>query len=257
VALVEFDHVQKAFGPKRVYEDLVLSFEKGEALTIIGGSGMGKSVMLKLLIGLLRVDAGTIRFDGRPIQDLSEREYAGVRRRIGMVFQGAALFDSLSVYENVAYGLREHLALPEKDVRTRVAEALDAVGLPDLEQAMPADLSGGMKKRIGLARALAVKPEVLLYDEPTTGLDPISTERINNLIVQTKRLFDVTSVVVTHDMASALWISDRIAMIHKGFVIFQGTPDEIRRCTDPRVKDFVEGNAPASDNVETLLRYGG
>ncbi len=257
MALIEFEHVRKAFGPKVVYQDLCLQIQKGEALTIIGGSGMGKSVMLKLLIALLRTDGGVIRFDGREIQGLPESEYTEVRRRIGMIFQGAALFDSLSVYENVAYGLREHLRLPEDQIAERVSKSLADVGLPGTERAMPADLSGGMRKRVGIARAVAVRPEVLLYDEPTTGLDPISTEVINHLISETRSLYQVTSVVVTHDMASAFQISDRIAMIHKGFVIFQGTPDEIRRSDDPRVRDFIEGNAPEDDNVETLLRYGG
>jgi phospholipid/cholesterol/gamma-HCH transport system ATP-binding protein len=257
MALIEFEHVRKAFGPKVVYEDLSLQIHRGQALTIIGGSGMGKSVMLKMLIGLLRVDKGAIRFDGTEIQSMAEREYAAVRRRIGMVFQGAALFDSLSVYENVAYGLREHLALPENEIKERVQKSLEDVGLPGIEATMPADLSGGMRKRVGLARAVAVRPEVLLYDEPTTGLDPISTERINNLISETQKLYNITSVVVTHDMASAFQISDRIAMIHKGFIIFEGTPDEIRRSSDARVRDFIEGNAPEGDNVETLLRYGG
>jgi phospholipid/cholesterol/gamma-HCH transport system ATP-binding protein len=257
MALIEFEHVRKAFGPKKVYEDLSLQIHRGEALTIIGGSGMGKSVMLKLLIGLLRTDGGVIRFDGQEIQALPERQYTDVRRRIGMIFQGAALFDSLSVFENVAYGLREHLRLPEDQIRERVAKSLADVGLPGTEKAMPADLSGGMRKRVGIARAVAVRPEVLLYDEPTTGLDPISTERINALISETRKLYDVTSVVVTHDMASAFQISDRIAMVHKGFVIFTGTPEEMKAETEPRVKDFIEGNAPEGDNVETLLRYGG
>ncbi len=257
VALIEFRNVKKAFGPKVVYEDLDLDVHRGESLTIIGGSGMGKSVMLKLLVGLLRVDAGTIVFDGTNVESLPERSYAPVRKRIGMLFQGAALFDSLSVRENVAYGLREHLHLPERDVTAQVEKALDDVGLPGIGHLFPSDLSGGMRKRVGLARAIALKPEVLLYDEPTTGLDPVSTEKINHLILETKRIHDVTSIVVTHDMASAMVVSDRIAMVHKGFVIFSGTPAEIRVAPDPRVRDFIEGNAPPEDDVKTLLRYGG
>ncbi len=257
MALIEFRNVKKAFGPKVVYEDLNLDVHKGESLTIIGGSGMGKSVALKLLIGLLRVDAGTITFAGERIDGIHERAYAGVRRRIGMLFQGAALFDSLSVHDNVAYGLREHFRLREGEVGARVLAALASVGLPDVARMMPSDLSGGMRKRVALARTLVLEPEVLLYDEPTTGLDPVSTERVNALITETKRMHDVTSIVVTHDMPSALEISDRIAMVHKGFIIFTGTPDEIRRAEDPRVRDFIEGNAPADDDVATLLRYGG
>jgi phospholipid/cholesterol/gamma-HCH transport system ATP-binding protein len=257
VALIEFRNVKKAFGPKVVYEDLNLDIEAGEALTIIGGSGMGKSVMLKLLIGLLRVDGGTIRFGSEAIQGKNEHEYAPIRRRIAMLFQGAALFDSMSVRDNVSYGLREHLRLPQKEMEARVQKALADVGLPDTVDMMPSDLSQGMRKRVGLARALAIRPEVLLYDEPTTGLDPVSTERINALIVETKNLYNVTSIVVTHDMSSAFQISDRIAMVHKGFIIASGTVEEIKRVTDPRVKDFIDGRAPEEDDVATLLRYGG
>jgi phospholipid/cholesterol/gamma-HCH transport system ATP-binding protein len=257
VALIEFRNVRKAFGPKVVYEDLVLDVHRGESLTIIGGSGMGKSVMLKLLIGLLRTDGGEIHFDGQRIDTLHEREYAGVRRRIGMLFQGAALFDSLSVRENVAYGLREHFRLTPREMNDRIEKALADVGLPKVADMMPADLSAGMRKRVALARVITLQPEVLLYDEPTTGLDPVSTQLINKLITDTKVQQNVTSIVVTHDMASALEISDRIAMVHKGFIIYSGTPDEMRRASDARVRDFIEGNAPADDDVATLLRYGG
>jgi phospholipid/cholesterol/gamma-HCH transport system ATP-binding protein len=257
VALIEFRNVKKAFGPKVVYEDLNLDIEAGEALTIIGGSGMGKSVMLKLLIGLLRVDGGTIRFGGEEVQAKTEHDYGPIRRRIAMLFQGAALFDSMSVRDNVSYGLREHYRMPQKEIDERVHKALADVGLSDTVDMMPSDLSQGMRKRVGLARALAIRPEVLLYDEPTTGLDPVSTERINALIVETKNLYNVTSIVVTHDMSSAFQISDRIAMVHKGFIIASGTVEEIKRVTDPRVKDFIDGRAPEDDDVATLLRYGG
>jgi len=257
VALIEFRGVKKAFGPKVVYEDLSLDIHAGESLTIIGGSGMGKSVMLKMLMGLLPVDEGSIRFDGQDVVDMPLRAISEVRRRIGMLFQGSALFDSLSVRENVAYGLREHLHMSEEEIDARVHESLAAVGLPGVEAMWPADLSGGMKKRVGLARAIAVHPEVLLYDEPTTGLDPINTTRINRLILKLKDTLKVTSVVVTHDMQSAFAVSDRIAMIHGGCVIFSGSPDAIRESEDPRVRDFIEGNAPLSDDTETLLRVGG
>lgn len=236
-----------------VYEDLNLDVHKGESLTIIGGSGMGKSVMLKMLIGLLRPDGGTIRFEGREIQHCSERELASVRRRIGMLFQGAALFDSMSVFDNVAYGLREHEKLSEREVTERVARALEDVGLSGMEQAMPPELSGGQRKRVGLARAIALRPEVMLYDEPTTGLDPVHTERINQLIVATKQRYNVTSVVVTHDMESAFQISDRIAMIDKGYVIWTGTVEEAWRTDDPRVRTFIQGDASA-DEVFTPLQ---
>jgi phospholipid/cholesterol/gamma-HCH transport system ATP-binding protein len=257
VALIEFRNVKKAFGEKVVYESLDLDIHAGEALTIIGGSGMGKSVMLKLLIGLLRADGGEIRFDGNIISDLPEAKLLPVRRRIGMLFQGAALFDSMTVRENIAYPLREHTRPTEAEIEKRVAECLEDVGLPGIEDELPSMLSSGMRKRIGLARAIALRPEVLLYDEPTTGLDPIAMEHITDLIVQLNERYRVTSVVVTHDMPSAFRVSDRIAMIDRGYIIFQGTPDDVRYCEDPRVRDFIEGNAPEADDTETLLRYGG
>ena len=257
MALIEFRGIQKAFGPKIVYRDLNLDVNKGESLTIIGGSGQGKSVMLKLLIGLLKADAGSIKYDGQEVTTLDEHALAQTRRRIGMLFQGAALFDSLTVRENVAYGLREHGDPTEEEIDRIVAESLSYVGLPGIEHMWPADLSGGMKKRVGLARSIAVRPEVLLYDEPTTGLDPINTTRINRLILHLKKTLNITSVVVTHDMSSAFAISDRITMIHDGRVVFTGTPDEIRASTEPRVRDFIEGNAPHQEDTETLLRSAG
>lgn len=240
-----------------VYEDLNLDVHAGESLTIIGGSGMGKSVMLKMLIGLLRTDGGTITFDGQRIDDKSEHDFTAIRRRIGMLFQGAALFDSMTVRQNVEYGLREHYRLPEPEIDQRVTEALADVGLPGTHDMLPSALSGGQRKRVGLARAIALRPEVLLYDEPTTGLDPINTERINQLIVSTKQIYKVTSIVVTHDMDSAFQVSDRIAMIHKGYVVWSGTVDEARATDEPRVRDFIEGNAPETEDAATLLRYGG
>ena len=257
MALIEFRNVKKAFGPKVVYEDLNLDIHKGEAITIIGGSGMGKSVMLKMLVGLLAVDGGTITFDGEVISGFSEREMARVRRRVGMLFQGAALFDSLSVRDNVAYPLREHLSPSEAEIDARVQECLADVGLPDAADLWPASLSSGMRKRVGLARAIALQPEVLLYDEPTTGLDPIAMQHITDLIVELNDRYGVTTVVVTHDMPSAFRVSDRIAMIDRGYVIFEGAPEDVRHAGDPRVRDFIEGNAPEVDDTETLLRYGG
>ncbi len=255
MALIEFRGVAKAFGPKVVYRDLNLDVHEGEVLTIIGGSGQGKSVMIKMLIGLLHLDSGTITFDGELISDGDEETLRKVRRRIGMLFQGAALFDSLSVFDNVAYGLREQ-RVDEATVLTRVRSSLEAVGMPGSEDLWPAALSGGMKKRIGLARAIAVHPEVILYDEPTTGLDPVNIARITDLIVHLQETLDVTSIVVTHDMQSALAISDRIAMIHDGYVVFSGTPTELVNASDPYVRDFVEGNAEELD-TEALLRSAG
>jgi phospholipid/cholesterol/gamma-HCH transport system ATP-binding protein len=257
VALIEFHGVKKAFGDKVVYRDLNLAVESGETLTIIGGSGVGKSVMLKMLIGLIRVDDGEIVFDGAPISGLGERAYNEIRRRIAYLFQGAALFDSLNVEENVAYGLRNLGTFDEKTIAERVTESLASVGLPETRKAWPADLSGGMKKRVGLARCIALRPRVILYDEPTTGLDPVNVVRINNLITHLKETLNVTSLVVTHDLSTMFSVSDRIAMIHDGRIIFVGTPEELRASPDARVRDFVEGNAPEHEDTATLLRSAG
>ena len=257
MALIEFRGVKKAFGAKVVYRDLNLDIREREVITIIGGSGQGKSVMLKMLIGLLDVDDGEISFDGRRVSGISEAEYAPVRRRVAMLFQAAALFDSLSTKENIAYGLREQLHMTETEISERVRESLAYVGLPGTEETWPSDMSAGMKKRVSLARALAIRPEVLLYDEPTTGLDPINVTRIADLIEHLNSTLDVTSVVVTHDMDTALAISDRIAMIQDGYVIFSGTPSELVASDDRRVRDFIEGNAPVDEDTETLLRSAG
>jgi phospholipid/cholesterol/gamma-HCH transport system ATP-binding protein len=253
--LIRFQRVHKAFGPKIVYAGLDLEVMRGEVLTICGGSGVGKSVMLKMLIGLLSPDSGRIHFDGLEVTSLGERELSDVRRRIAMLFQSAALFDSLTVGENVGYGLEEHFRdkLGKEEREERVAWALGLVGLPGIEVMRPADLSGGMRKRVGLARAIAVQPEVLLYDEPTTGLDPINTARVNHLITGLQERLSITSVVVTHDMKSAFSISDRIAMVHSGRVICAGPVDEFRASTDPRVADFIAGRAPVKESVEALL----
>lgn len=224
-----------------VYKDLNLNVYKGESLTVIGRSGVGKSVMLKMLIGLLHSDQGKIFFEGQNLIGLSEKDFIPVRRRIGMLFQGAALFDSISVGENVAYGLREHLNMSEQEIDERVAQSLNDVGLPNTQAMNPADLSGGMRKRVGLARCIAVRPEVVLYDEPTTGLDPINTMRINRLIIKMKELYNITSMVVTHDMHSAFMVSDRIAMVSGGEVVYTGTPQETQRTKDPHVRAFIAG----------------
>ncbi len=257
MALIEFRGVQKAFGDKVVYRDLNLEVNEGELITIIGGSGQGKSVMLKMLIGLLSVDGGAIVFDGLQVSGLGEAEYAPVRRRIAMLFQASALFDSINTYENVAYGLREQFSMTEPEIAQRVSESLGYVGLPGMEEMRPADLSAGMKKRVALARALAIKPQVLLYDEPTTGLDPINVTRIADLIVHLNQTLNVTSVVVTHDLDVAIPISDRIAMIQDGGVIFSGTPEALLNSDNPQVRDFIEGNAPVDEDTETLLRSAG
>jgi len=253
--LIQFKKVRKAFGPKLIYDGLDLDVRPGEALTIIGGSGVGKSVMLKMLIGLLKVDAGSILFHGEDITKMARGELGRVRQSIGMLFQGAALFDSISVGANVAYGLHEHFhnKMSAAEIAERVAWALGLVGLPGIEEMRPADLSGGMKKRVGLARAIAVRPEVILFDEPTTGLDPINTTRINHLITGLRRSLNNTSIIVTHDMASAFLISDRLAMVYRGRIVAQGTPEQFKAITDQRVADFIHGRAPINEDVATLL----
>ena len=253
--LIQFSHVQKHFGPKVIYTDLTIDIRRGEVLTVMGPSGVGKSVMLKMLIGLLSIDGGSIDFDGTKIENVPEREFVEVRRRIAYLFQGAALFDSLDVGENVAYGLREQFwhKMSEEEIHARVEQSLSLVGLPGIETMRPSDLSGGMRKRVGLARTLALQPEVILYDEPTTGLDPINTARINHLINGIKRALKLTSIVVTHDMGTAFSVSDRLAMLHRGRVRFVGTKEEFRNTSDKFVRDFIEGRAPETEDVASLL----
>ncbi len=239
--LIRFEHLKKSFGPKRVYDDLDLSVRAGETLVVIGGSGTGKSVLLKCLIGLLYPDSGRILFQGQDVTRFSEEDFLQVRRHVAMVFQGAALFDSLSVGENVAYPLREHFPeLSPQELARRVAEKLAWVDLPGIEGMMPADLSGGMRKRVGLARAIATDPEVILWDEPTTGLDPVTTENINAMINSMKQRLGCTSIVVTHDMMSAFAVADRIAMLANRRIVQAGTPEEMRRSTVPEVRAFLD-----------------
>jgi phospholipid/cholesterol/gamma-HCH transport system ATP-binding protein len=255
MAFIEFRNIKKAFGHKVVCDGLSLDIEKGEALTIVGGSGVGKSVTLKMLIGLLRPDSGTITVDGREVTSMNDAELSLLRQRIAMLFQAGALFDSSNVEDNVAYGLLEHYRerMTKAEIRKRVAWALDLVGLPGVEAMSPADLSGGMRKRVALARSIAVQPEVVLYDEPTTGLDPINTARVNHLIMGLKERLSITSVVVTHDMKSAFTISDRVAMILGGRIICAGTVAEFQASPDARVRYFIEGLAPLREDVATLL----
>lgn len=241
-AFISFQHVKKSFDEKVIYTDLNLDIRKGETITIIGGSGTGKSVMLKLLLVLLRPNSGEIFFDGEDVLHLDEDQLIGVRKRVGMLFQGGALFDSMTVFENVAYPLYEHFKdYSEEKVAKIVHEKLEVIGLPDTAQMMPADLSGGMKKRVALARAIATDPEVILYDEPTTGLDPTNTNRINDLILDLQKRFKVTSIVVTHDMASAFKVSDRLALLYDKKIEFVGTKDEVDRSTNKVVRSFISG----------------
>lgn len=238
---ITYRQVRKAFGKKRIYDDLNLEVGKGETLTVIGGSGTGKSVMLKCLIGLMYPDAGEVLFDGNDVTQMTELELRDLRRRISMVFQGSALFDSLSVAENIAYPLYEQVPdLTPEQVRERVAKVLQMVNLPGIEAMKPADLSGGMKKRVGLARAIVMEPEVILWDEPTTGLDPISTRIIDDLIISMKKQLGCTSIVVTHDMDSAFRVSDRMAMLARRRIVECGTVAQMKASKNPDVRAFFD-----------------
>lgn len=241
-AFIRFQHIKKSFDEKVIYTDLNLEIQRGETITIIGGSGTGKSVMLKLLLVLMRPDSGEIFFDGEDVLKIDEDKLIGVRKRVGMLFQGGALFDSMTVFDNVAYPLYEHFKdYSEEKIAKIVHEKLEVIGLPDTADMMPSDLSGGMKKRVALARAIATDPEVILYDEPTTGLDPTNTNRINDLILDLQKRFKVTSIVVTHDMASAFKVSDRLALLYDKKIEFVGTKAEVDRSTNEVVRKFISG----------------
>ena len=251
-ALISVERAGVKFGAQPVLREVTLSIPHGQTVGVIGESGCGKTVLLKLLVGLLRPTAGRVLFDGRVLTELNDPDLVAQRLRIGFLFQGAALFDSMTVFDNVAFGLRAHRRLSDTDMRDRVRQRLQEVGLPpNVETKMPAELSGGMKKRVGLARALVLDPEVMLYDEPTTGLDPIMSDVINELILQTKRRRPVTSVVVTHDMKTVLKVADRVVMLYplarlgkdEPQVLFDGTPAELQASPDPRVRQFIEGEA--------------
>jgi len=241
--ILHLENVWKEFGGNTVFRDLTLAFHRSATTVVLGPSGVGKSVMLKLLLGLLKPDRGRIWVDRTDITDLSERDLVPIRMRFGMVFQGSALFDYLSVRENVAFPLREHKDLPEDLVEQIVREKLALVDLEGTEDLLPEELSGGMKKRVGLARAIAMDPEVILYDEPTTGLDPVTADTINEMILRCQRELKTTSLVVTHDMASAYKVGDRLVMLHEGQVIADGTAQAIRASRDVRVQRFVRGEA--------------
>ena len=226
--IIRFSGVTKAFGDNSVYEGLDLEIQRGETLTIIGGSGVGKSVCLKMLIGLMKVDSGSIHAFGEEVTTLSDQGLIALRSRIAMLFQGAALFDSMSVEDNIKYPLVEHNWGTAAEMDHRVSEVLDMVDMPGIQHLKPAELSGGMRKRVGLARSIAIKPEVLLYDEPTTGLDPVNVRRINGLILSLQERLGVTSIVVTHDMDTVFTITDRLALVYEKRIAFAGTPDEAR-----------------------------
>ena len=226
--MIKIIDINKSFNSKKVLNNTNLQIEKGRITVIIGRSGEGKSVLIKHIIGLLRPDSGEILLDGQDITKMTERELNEVRRRFGMLFQGAALFDSMTVGENVAFPLREHTEMPETDLKKVVKEKLRKVGLKDIENMMPADLSGGMKKRVGLARAIAMDPEIVLFDEPTTGLDPVMSDNIATLILDTQRDLKTTYVVITHDIPLTYKIADKVAMLHEGKIVEQGDVDYMK-----------------------------
>jgi phospholipid/cholesterol/gamma-HCH transport system ATP-binding protein len=238
---IELVDLHKAFGPKEVLKGFTLDVREGETLSVIGGSGSGKSVALKHIVGLLVPDSGTVRVDGVEVVGLPQQDLYELRRRVGYVFQFAALFDSMTVAENVGMGLKRIPDMTTAKIRERVRECLALVDLDGYEERYPAELSGGQRKRAGLARAIATKPKYLLYDEPTTGLDPVTTSVIDQLIQRMREELGVTGVVITHDMQSAFRISDRIAMLYDGRIRFHGTPDEVRSTDDHVVRAFIEG----------------
>ena len=251
--MIEVRDLKKSFGPQQILDGVSFRIETGESLVIIGRSGGGKSVLLKHIIGLLKPESGQVLIDGEDITHLSEREMIRVRSKFGMVFQGAALFDSMSVAENIGFAFRREKKFTELEIARKVAEALEMVDLPGIEKMKPAELSGGMRKRVGLARAIIYQPEFVLYDEPTTGLDPIVSDSIDQLIIRVTERLKVTTIVVTHDMRTAQKVADRVVMLYpisrlrdgEPQVIFDGSPAAIERSTDRRVTQFVRGEAGA------------
>jgi phospholipid/cholesterol/gamma-HCH transport system ATP-binding protein len=245
--MIELKDVHKAFGPKEVLRGFSLQVREGETMVIIGFSGTGKSVAIKHIVGLLDPDQGEVWVDGQRVDQLGRKALYALRGNIGYVFQFAALFDSMTVGENVAMGLRKQGQLAEAEIAVRVREALALVDLPGVEDRMPAELSGGMRKRVGIARAIALRPKYILYDEPTTGLDPVTAATIDALMVRMRDQLGVTGVVITHDMRSAYTVGTRIAMLYEGRVRAVGTVDEIRHSTDPVVRQFIEGKPTLDD----------
>lgn len=250
--MIEIINISKSFDGHKVLDNLNMTINTGETTVIIGRSGCGKSVLLKHIIGLLKPDSGHILIDGKDVARMDEKELNEMRLKFGMLFQGAALFDSMNVYENISFGMIEHARVPKSDMTKRVQECLSLVGLKDIEEKKPAELSGGMRKRVGLARAICMRPEIMLYDEPTTGVDPIMGDSINDLIIELHNKLKVTSIAVTHDMASAYKIGNRIAMLYNGRIKAMGTPDEIKNTNDPIVKQFITGagKGPITEGID-------
>jgi phospholipid/cholesterol/gamma-HCH transport system ATP-binding protein len=241
--MIRIHGLKKRLGEKQVLNGVDLEIDKGETVVVLGPSGTGKSVLLKHILGLMTPDEGSIEVDGEEIVGRSESDMTQIRRRFGMVFQGAALFDSMTIGENVGLALKEHTQLSEAEIEQRVTERLEWVGLRNVEEKKPSDLSGGMRKRAGIARAIVMDPQFVLYDEPTTGLDPIMADIIDTLICDLQERMSVTSIVVTHDLKSAFKVADRMAMLVGGRIVFSGTPDEVRSTQDPVVRQFMEGTS--------------
>lgn len=241
--MIEIKNLSKSFHNHEVLNQLNLTIQTGETMVVIGRSGVGKTVLLKNIIGLLKPDSGEVLIDGQDITKLEGKELDKIRLKFGMLFQGSALFDSLTVRENVGFSLREHTRQTDKQIDQRVKEALDLVGLTGIESLMPAELSGGMKKRVGFARAICMRPDIILYDEPTTGVDPIMADATNELIIKLHDRLKITTIAVTHDMTSTYKIADRIAMLYNGKIIAIGTPQQIKKTTDPVVHQFITGEA--------------
>jgi phospholipid/cholesterol/gamma-HCH transport system ATP-binding protein len=250
--VIEIINVCKSFDGHKVLDNLNLNIDSGETTVIIGRSGCGKSVLLKHIIGLLKPDSGQVLIDGKNTTRMDEKELHEIRMKFGMLFQGAALFDSLTILENVGFAMLEHTNANRQEVAKRVKECLALVGLKDIENKKPAELSGGMKKRVGLARAILLRPQIMLYDEPTTGVDPIMGDSINDLIVKLHTKLNVTSIAVTHDMTSAYKIANRIKMLYNGKIIADGKPDEIKNTMDPIVKQFITGagTGPITEGID-------
>lgn len=250
--MIELIDIHKSFGANHVLKGVNLKINKGESVVVIGGSGSGKSVLLKHIIGLLRPDKGTVMVDGFELPRLDEKDLNEVRKKFGMLFQSSALFDSMKVWENVGFGLRQHTRLTQSEIKEIAVQKLKMVGLVDVEDVMPSELSGGMRKRVGLARAIAMEPEILLYDEPTTGLDPIMADAINDLIIEMREKLNVTSIAITHDMKSSYKIADRIAMLYNGVIMGMGSSDDIKNTSDPVIKQFITGSASGPITLEGI-----
>lgn len=254
--MIKIRNLYKSFGDNKVLQGLNLDIKDGETITIIGGSGCGKSVLLKCIIGLLRSDSGNVEIDGEDITKLNGRKLAKVQSKFGMLFQAAALFDSLTVEENVSFGLHHLTDFPNREIKRKVSEKLRMVGLEGIEELKPAELSGGMRKRVALARAVAMDPKYILYDEPSTGLDPIMADVINDLVIHLQEELNITSIAVTHDMVSAYKISNRIAMLYLGKIEETGTPVEIKKTENSVVKQFITGSGkgPIKMKIRRLAR---